>query len=63
MFQAVGNGSFEITQFAAAVVAFAVEGMYENELVIQQAGNAVGQLDFVACTARQVFQKAENARS
>ena len=59
MFQAVGNGSFEITQFAAAVVAFAVEGMGEDELVIQQAGNAVGQLDFVACAAWQVFQKAE----
>lgn len=56
MFQAVGNGSFEITQFAAAVVAFAVEGMGEDELVIQQAGNAVGQLDFVAC-ARGRFSR------
>ena len=35
MFQAVGNSGFEITQFAAAVVAFAVEGMGEDELVIQ----------------------------
>ena len=62
MFQAVGDGRFEITQFAAAVLAFSVKGMGEDKLVIQQAGDAVGQLDFVARAARQVFQKAENAR-
>ena len=53
VFQTVGDGGFQIAQFAAAVVARAFKGMRQDKFVFQEFGDAVCKLDFVTCTARQ----------
>ena len=56
VFQTVGDGGFQIAQFAAAVVARAFKGMRQDKFVIEQLGDAVCKLDFVARAARQSGQ-------
>ncbi len=61
MFQTVGDGGFEVAQFAAAVVARAFKVVRQDKFVIEQLGDAVCKLDFVARAARQSGQEVENA--
>src|SRR5262245_56564829 len=53
----------EIAELAAAVVTRAFEHVREDILLLQQCGDAVGQLDFAALTGFRSLEMMENARS
>ena len=63
VFQTVSHGCFKVTQFAAAIVAFAIKRMSQHKLVVEQAGDTVCQLNFVTGAAGQVGQQVKNTRS
>ena len=63
VFQTISHGCFKVTQFAAAVVAFAIKRMSQHKLMVEQARNTVCQLDFVTGAAGQVGQQVKNTRS
>src|SRR5690606_7626026 len=62
VFAADGNGGFKEPGLAAAVVAYAVVAVGEDFALLEQGGDAVGELDFAADALLGVPQAVEDFR-
>src|SRR5450759_3418113 len=58
----IGDGGFEVTQLAAAVVARAFKFVGENCFVAQQRSDAIGELNLLAHACLDFLQMVEDSR-